>query len=100
MPISKNWSRANRSHIEENAPTKSGIYELRSFGDLMYIGHASNIQRRLLEHLSERDPNYYRFKTAGWLSSSKKMEDEHLTRYEEKNGSLPPWNDNDTRAKR
>jgi len=100
MPIAKNWSRANSTHIKNNAPTKSGVYELKSFGKLKYIGHASNIQRRLLEHLSERDPNYYRFEAAGFFSSSKKMEDKHLTRYERKNGSLPPWNDNDTRAKR
>lgn len=100
MPIGKNWSKANKSHIKENAPSKSGVYELKCFGELKYIGHANDIQRRLLEHLSEKDPNYYRFETAGWLSSSKKMEDKHLTRYERKHGSLPAWNNNDTRAKR
>lgn len=99
MPISKKWSTASKSHIQNNAPESKGIYELKCFGELVYVGRAKNIRRRLLEHLNNRDPNYYRFKKAGFLSSYKRMEDDHLTQYEEKHGSLPPWNANDTRAR-
>jgi len=97
MPISKRFSTASKGHIKNNAPTSSGIYELKCFGKLVYIGRASNLQRRLLEHLSERDPNGYRFKKTSFLQRPKSLEDKHLTRYEEKHGSLPPWNNNDTR---
>lgn len=100
MPIDKKWSKATTSHIRENAPTSKGIYELKSFGNLVYIGMGENIQRRLLQHLSERDPNYYRFKKAGFFTSEKSLEDKHLTAYEDKHGRLPSWNDNDTRSSR
>jgi excinuclease UvrABC nuclease subunit len=93
MPISKNWSRASIPHVKKHAPSKSGIYELKSFGELVYIGSSENIQHRLLEHLNSRDPNYYRFQTGDFLSSYKRMEREHYDRFVEKYGRSPRWND-------
>jgi len=97
MPIKKNWSSATRDHIVQNVPSSKGVYELRSFGKQVYVGKASNLQRRLLEHLNERNPNKYRFKKVGLLRSAKSYEDTHLSRFEEIHGRLPAWNENDTR---
>ena len=99
MPIpNKNWAKANRSYVKRNVPEKKGIYELQSGGYLVYIGKAKNLRRRILEHLREKNPAKYRYKTAGLLSSHHKMEDKHLDRFEEKHGRLPAWNKNDTRS--
>lgn len=97
MPITKPYRTATREDVKSNAPTSSGVYELKSFGELKYIGRAKNLRRRILEHLSEKNPNKYRFKKTGFLQSAKSLEDTHLTRYEDKNGSLTDWNHNDTR---
>jgi predicted GIY-YIG superfamily endonuclease len=97
VPISKNWSRASTRHIEENAPTEGGVYELKTFGKLVYVGKASNLQRRLLTHLNERNPNYYRYKKAGFLQRPGSMEKEHLTAYGATDAEIPPWNDHDPR---
>lgn len=98
MPIGKKWSKATASHIKKNVPEKGGVYELRSFGELVYIGKASNLRNRLLLHNRDRSPNYYRYTVArGWFTSPKDYEDKHLTQYERKHGKLPRWNKNDTR---
>lgn len=92
MPISKPWSKMTKENIREKAPSKSGIYELKCFGSHVYTGKSKNIRKRLLEHLNEKDPNYFRFKKAGWLGSSGKMEEKHLRKYKKKHGKLPAWN--------
>jgi len=97
MPVSKNWSRASDAHIKANVPSKGGIYELKAFGELVYIGQASNLQRRLIEHLNERNPNYYRYDTAGFLTSPSSMEKQHLTSYGSTEAETPPWNNRDPR---
>lgn len=52
----------------------------------------------ILTYLSERDPNYYRYeRSTDLFNNPKKMEDKHLDAYEEKYGTLPRWNNNDTR---
>lgn len=98
MPISKNWSRASDAHVKSNVPLKGGVYELKSFGDLVYIGKASNLQRRLLEHLGERTPNYYRYDTAGFLTSPGSMEKQHLSAYGSTKAETPRWNNRDPRS--
>lgn len=98
MPISKNWSRADAQHIKANAPTKGGVYELKAFGDLVYIGKASNLRRRLLEHLNQRNPNYYRFETAGFFQRPGRMERQHLEAYGSTESETPPWNQRVPRA--
>lgn len=97
MPIGKKWSRANSRHVKSNAPTRGGVYELKAFGELVYVGKASNLRRRLLEHLNERSPNYYRFQTAGLLSRPSSMEKEQLTAYGNTTAETPPWNNRDPR---
>jgi len=93
MPIRKPYTTATVAKIESKAPQKSGVYELKSFGELKYIGSSQNLQKRLLTHVRERNPNKFRFKTTGFFGSHKKMEREHYNRYIDKNGSSPDWND-------
>lgn len=98
MPIRKNWSRATKKHISRNVPEKGGVYELRAFGELVYIGKADrNLKSRLLDHVRSRNPNYYRFQTAGLLQRPSKMERQHLTRYDSSKEAMPPWNQRDPR---
>lgn len=97
MPIGKKWSRASARNVRSNIPTKGGVYELNAFGKLVYIGKASNLQRRLLEHLNKRSPNYYRYETAGFLTSTSRMEKDHLDRYGTTTAEIPPWNNRDPR---
>jgi hypothetical protein len=97
MPITKNWSTATPAHVRQHVPAKGGVYELKAFGELVYIGQASNLQRRLLTHLNERNPNYYRYDTAGFLGSPQRMERDELTQYGGTDAALPPWNDRDPR---
>lgn len=100
MPISKKWSTMKRAKINRSVPTKSGLYELTSFGEqrALYIGRTDNLQRRLLEHLDEKRPNRFRFKKAGFLQSPKSMEKGAFDRYEDKHGETPPWNTQDPRT--
>lgn len=98
MPINGRFAKATGENIKEQVPEKSGVYELKSFGNFVYIGKANNLQRRILEHNRKKDPNGFRYETAGLFKSAKSLEDKHLDRYEEKNGKLPPWNTADTRG--
>lgn len=92
MPISKKWSKMSDSKIQDKAPVKSGVYELKNFGKLVYIGKAASLQERLAEHNREKDPNYFRFKTAGLLASHHRMERKHLQQFKNQEGKLPNWN--------
>lgn len=76
------------------------MYELRCFGQLVYIGHSTNLQRRLLEHIGKHSPNKYRIKTLWSFQDPQKHEDKHLTAYEREHGTLPPWNKRDTRVRK
>lgn len=82
----------NRENILNKTPEKPGVYQLKSFGKLVYIGSSKNIRSRLLTHYQERNPNAFRFKTAGLFRSHKKLEKRHLKKYKRKNGRLPDWN--------
>lgn len=97
MPIVKNWSKANRSHIKTNVPEKPSVYELKNFGELVYIGESNNLRRRLLCHL-DRDPNYYRYKVAsGFFTASSKQESKQFDKFVNKYGREPRWNNQDPR---
>ncbi|QIB75711.1 GIY-YIG nuclease family protein [Halogeometricum borinquense] len=93
MPIKKNWSKATKQQIKSKVPEKKGIYELKSFGEVKYVGSSSDLRRRLLEHLDDRNPNYYRFKKLGFFSSLKNAEREHYDRHVDKYGQPPTWNE-------
>lgn len=99
MPISKKWSKMTRATIVRKAPERSGVYELTSFGEQrpLYIGRSSDLQARLLQHLSESRPNKFRFKKVGFFGSPAALEREHFDRYVKKYGSIPPWNTQDPR---
>jgi excinuclease UvrABC nuclease subunit len=73
------------------------VYELKAFGELVYIGRASNLRRRLLEHLGERNPNYYRYETAGLFQRPSSLEKHHLNAYGNSVTEMPPWNSRDPR---
>ena len=45
-----------RTSVVRNAPEESGVYGLYSPGKWVYIGHASNIRKALLDYLSGRRP--------------------------------------------
>jgi len=98
MPIDGRFTNASVEKIKNRVPEKGGVYELKSFGDHVYIGKADNLQRRLLEHYRKKNPNGFRYKKAGFLQSPKKLEDKHLRKYIDRHGELPRWNSNDTRA--
>lgn len=97
MPIGKKWSTASLSNVQTNVPQKGGVYELKNFGELIYIGRASDLQGRLMDHLNQRNPNKYRFKTAGFLKSPSRLEENHLTTYGSTKAETPPWNNRDPR---
>lgn len=96
MPINKNWQSSTKDRIQSRVPEKPGVYELRAFGEFVYIGSSDNLQRRLLEHEEERNPNEFRFKSMGFfdqlVSSPVNLEREHFDRYVEKYGEPPRWN--------
>ena len=41
--------------VEKNAPESSGVYGLSNGREWVFIGEASNIRARLMEHLEEAD---------------------------------------------
>lgn len=92
MPISKTWTKATVKNVKEKVPQKRGVYELKSFGEVVYVGKSTNLQRRLLEHLSERNPNYFRYETVWFLGSHSRAEKKHYNRHIKKTGSPPIWN--------
>ena len=57
MMISVDWEGKysfNKSSIEYHAPEKEGIYRLKNINDgVFFVGQSDNLQRTLLEHLSE-----------------------------------------------
>lgn len=93
MPIAKRWSRATESNILSNVPPEKGVYELKSFGEIVYVGRTDDLQRRLLSHLTDRNPNYFRYEAVGFQSSAETLEQEHYERAAESLGRAPQWND-------
>lgn len=102
MTIKKKWSKATKSKIKRKVPKKGGVYELTSFGKdkPLYIGGTHNLKNRILEHNRKRNPNRYRYKTAGFLNlfpRPQSMEKKHFNKYENKYSEIPPWNTQDPR---
>lgn len=98
MPIKKRWSRATKKQVVQTVPEKGGVYELKAFGELVYVGKAdNNLRSRLLDHVRRRNPNGFRFNTSGFFGSPSKMERKHLTAYGSTDSETPPWNNRDPR---
>jgi len=72
-------------------------YNLQTFGEMVYIGKASNLQRRLLAYLGARSSNDYRYETVGSLTRLGRIERDHLTQYGWTHSEMPPWNNQDPR---
>ena len=95
MPIAKRWSRATKSNILSKVPEERGIYELKSFGEVVYVGRTKNLRRRLLSHLTDRNPNYYRYEELGFGADDEAIVGEHYERLVGRLGRPPQWNDGD-----
>lgn len=92
MPLNAQWRKATRENVKQNVPESPGVYELRCFGKLVYVGSSKNLQKRLLDHVSRRNPNRYRYKTTWFFQSPKARERAHYDAYEDSNGKPPSWN--------
>lgn len=64
MALRVTWSSRityNEGNVKYNVPSKGGIYRLmRAQKDgygIFYVGESDNLQRRLLEHLSDEEDN-------------------------------------------
>jgi len=53
--------------VRQNAPNRSGVYGLYTAGKWIYVGESNDIQRRLLEHLSETGTCIKRWAPTGFL---------------------------------
>jgi len=92
MPIHKEWHPATEDHVSLNAPSEAGVYELKSFGTLVYVGRAEDLSAAILSMLAERTPNYYRYRTLDLMEDLDEVYHEHRDRYEAEHGQLPAWN--------
>lgn len=105
MPIEKDWSSMSKENISE-APEEPGVYELRSFGSLVYIGAAENIKESLREQMDDRNPNKFRCREAGYKffvlkEDPKGMKDKELSKYkvsQKYDKDMPSWNKNEQEA--
>jgi hypothetical protein len=95
MPIHSPWRSANSDHIGLNVPNEPGVYELKSFGKLVFIGKTDDLEATLLDRLDERSPNYYRVETPDLLESVDDLYEQHLHRYEREHDGLPTWNESE-----
>ena len=62
MASYSNWRPYTEADVRANAPTAAGVYILRTQLDdggwqITYVGQASNLRERLLDHLSPNEPN-------------------------------------------
>lgn len=92
MPLGTPWRTARRSDIEADVPARPGVYELKAFGELVYIGRADDLRTAIAEHVASKRPNGYRYDTATLLVTPRTLQRYHLERYEDRHGERPPWN--------
>jgi len=92
MSIHKEWRPASKDHVSLNVPSEPGIYELKSFGTLVYVGRADDLAAALSETLDRRTPNYYRYRTLDLMEDLDEVHEEHLSHYEAEHGQPPAWN--------
>lgn len=57
----------NDSYVRANAPNRSGVYGLYTQTQWFYVGESDDIQRRLLEHLSESGTCISRHAPTGFI---------------------------------
>jgi len=89
-----NKKRFNKANIGKTAPASSGCYEIvNSKGESLYVGKSNNIQRRLEEHLRDKDirgaHSFRTYKPPPGMSSEK-FED-RLMRNKKPKKNRRPW---------
>ncbi len=90
MPISKKWSKFNKSKVGE-LPMVRGVYELANRQKKQIDRGGSDavtgVRGRLLQRLGVKKPptaKYFRYQAASWLDSGIDMEAEHAKRFRKK----------------
>ena len=95
-----NWSNLyeyKEDNVKEYAPTAGGVYRLSYEKEkkkyIFYVGQSNNLQRRLLEHLSDSEPDdcikgylgkytcYFRFIEVKDEEERSKLEQEQIEEY-------------------
>lgn len=81
--------------IAHGAPDTAGIYALWQDGELIYLGRATLIRQRLLEHLQRPEPCTGDATDYSWELSLRPAdrEAELLAQFRERNGRLPRCNE-------
>lgn len=92
MPLRARWRNATLEDVKERVPERAGVYELRCFGELVYIGSSKNLRRRLTRHVRDRCPNRYRYRTVWFWQNHVNRERAHYDAYVDAHGAPPAWN--------
>lgn len=92
MPIQKRWTKATVENVESRAPEGKGVYELKSFGELVFVGYSRFLRRDLAEVVSRQTPNYFRFQRIEYPEEARRVAARHFDRFVETNGTRPRWN--------
>lgn len=92
MPIQKRWSKASVDRVEERAPVGKGVYELKSFGELVFVGYSRFLRRDLARAVERQTPNYFRFQTVEFPAEARRVARRHYDRFVETEGEPPRWN--------
>jgi predicted GIY-YIG superfamily endonuclease len=97
MPLPDRFTKASAEKIRDGVPQSAGVYELKSFGECVYVGSTNDLRERILVHYNEKDINGYRYETVGFLgqltNKHRSLEQEHYDRHVDKHGEPPRWND-------
>lgn len=89
------WKSLTDDRINQ-VPEKSGVYELHTANELLYIGQSDNLKRRLQEHRNSSDPCIKRATLFRYFETTtpKTTEENLLVNYKNSNtGRLPPCNE-------
>jgi len=92
MPIQKRWSKATVDRVEERAPVGKGVYELKSFGELVFVGHSRFLRRDLARVVERQTPNYFRVQSVEFPTEARRAARRHYDRFVETEGRRPRWN--------
>jgi len=78
----------------EKVPEESGVYQLDTATETIYIGRTDNLRRRLMEHLNSNDLCVKKATVFRYLvtTSPERTEDALLKDYVKKHGKLPECN--------
>lgn len=91
MPIRKRWSDLTPDRVGRSVPARTGVYELRSDDELVFIGRARNLQRELLEHAAEEEADGYRYELVDFLGNPEKRHRKHVDNFVRRHDRFPAW---------